>query len=236
MDALDYRFGSYGPDLYLTDFNGGFAIAEIGSNFFVIDTEGNETPVNDPTIKAVKHFTEGLAPCKGKRNNWGYINTNGEVAISPQFSSVGYFSGGLAWVRGDGDKIGYIDKEGNWVVPPRFIIAYDFDAESGIALVMMDDRNYYLSKSGNLSIFKQTSKLYPFSNGLAIAKWNEKIGFINNKMEWVIPAKYDAARPFYNGFAAVKYDSRWGIIDKEGNVVLEPTFMDIRDVEIIDSE
>lgn len=221
---------------YLTDFNGGFAIAEIANDFFVIDTAGNETPVSDPTIKAVKHFTEGLAPCKGKRNKWGYINSSGKVAITPQFSSVGYFSGGLAWVKGKSEKIGYIDKEGNWAINPRFIGAKNFDAESGMALVMLDDKNYYVGRNGKLSSFEQTSKLYPFSDGLAIARWNEKIGFINNNMEWEIPPKYVAARPFHNGYAAVKYDSRWGIIDKEGNVILEPKFMDIRDVEIVDPE
>jgi hypothetical protein len=218
---------------YLTDFNGGFAIAEVENKFLVIDKEGNETPISDPTIKGVKHFTEDLAPCKGKRNKWGFINSNGEVAITPQYSSVGYFSGGLAWAKGENGKYGYIDIQGNWVINPRFISVHNFDAESGMALVMLGDKNYYVNKSGSLSNFKQTSKLYKFSDGLAIARWNEKIGFINNNMEWVVPPKYTAARPFHNGYAAVKLNSRWGIIDKEGTVVLEPTFMDIREVTII---
>ena len=217
----------------LTDFNGGYAIAELDHRFIVIDKEGNETPISDPTIIGVKRYSEDLAPCEVKGNKWGYIDTSGELVITPQYSSVGYFSGGLAWARAQNGKIGYIDKKGNWIINPHFSSAKNFDAVSGMALVTSEEKRTYVNKSGEQSSFKQTSKLYVFSEGLAIARWNGKLGFINYNMEWVVQPKYDAARAFHNGYAAVRINSRWGIIDKNGNVVLEPVFMNMQNVEII---
>ena len=89
----------------LTIFSDGFAIAGTDQQFIVINKSGQETPIVDPALKAVKHFSEDLAPVKGQEGNWGYINTSGEFVIPPQYSSVGYFSGGLAWAR---DKNGDI--------------------------------------------------------------------------------------------------------------------------------
>lgn len=218
----------------LTIFSEGFAIAGIDQHFLVVNKSGQEFPVVDPTLKAVKHFSEGLAPVKGEEGNWGYINTDGEFAISLQYLSVGYFSGGLAWARDQGGKIGYIDQNGNWAINPIFSAAKDFDAISGMALITHNEVRHYVNREGTLSTFEETSKLYPFSNGLAIARWNGKIGFINNKMEWVVQPQYDAARAFHNGYVSVKLDSRWGVIDEEGNVIVEPKFMDIRDVKIVE--
>lgn len=217
----------------LTSFSGGYAIAGIDQEFLVIDNEGNETPITYPAIKGVKDFSEGLAPVKGEESNWGFVNTKGEIAITPQFSSVGFFSGGLAWARNQNGKIGYIDMKGNWAISPQFSSAKNFDAVSGMALVSLNDAQHYVSKDGTLSRFEQTSKLYQFSNGLAIARWKDKIGFINNKMEWAVQPKYDAAHAFDYGYATVRLNSRWGVIDEEGNVIVEPKFIDIKDVKLV---
>jgi hypothetical protein len=217
----------------LATFSGGYSIANIGDKYMVVDKEGNEFPIDEPGIKGVKHFSEGLAPVKGKDSNWGFVDTSGELVISPKYSTAGYFSGGLAWVRDQNGKLGYIDNEGNWVIDPRFSAAKNFDPVSGMALVTLNDQLHYISKDGTLHSFEQTSKLYHFSNGFAIARWEGKIGFINNKMEWVVQPIYEVARAFHNGYATVRLDDRWGVIDEAGNVVVEPKFMDIRDVKVV---
>lgn len=217
----------------LATFSGGYSTANIGNNYMVIDKEGNEIPIDEPGINGVKPFSEGMAPVKGQNGKWGFTNTRGEVVIATQYSSVGYFSGGLAWARNQNGKLGYIDMEGNWVIEPRFSAAKDFDPKSGIALVTLNDVQKYVSKDGSIHSFEQTSKLYHFSNGFAIARWEGKIGFINNNMEWAVQPQYEAARAFHNGYATVRLNGRWGVIDEAGNVVVEPKFMDIRDVKVV---
>lgn len=50
---------------------------------------------------------------------WGYIETNGVVAIPGRFESARGFEHGLAWVGHDG-KWGVIDLNGKFVIPPQY--------------------------------------------------------------------------------------------------------------------
>lgn len=69
-------------------------------------------------------FSEGLAWCAADSSlatppksgvKYGYLDTNGQVAIPFQFEHAGDFQEGLAYVVKDG-KIAYIDKTGKIVI------------------------------------------------------------------------------------------------------------------------
>lgn len=55
--------------------------------------------------------------------------------------------------------------------------------------------------------------LIPYRKGLM---W----GFCDNKMQTIIPAKYQDARPFSEGLAAVKLNDKYGFIDMAGITVI----------------
>ena len=55
---------------------------------------------------------------------------------------------------------------------------------------------------------------WPFSEGFASVKSNDKWGFIDTKGKMVIPCVYDAAWPFSKGFALVKSNEKWGVINQ----------------------
>lgn len=61
---------------------------------------------------------------------------------------------------------------------------------------------------------------YRFRDGLMIVKKNGKYGYLNTKLEEVIPCQFEEARPFDDGLAAVKKDKMWGFIDKKGENVI----------------
>ena len=65
--------------------------------------------------------------------------------------------------------------------------------------------------------------IYPFENGLAIAKLNEYYGIINEHDEEVVPfdLDYPDMRGLRDGYATMKdrYD-KWGAIDAKGRVVI----------------
>ena len=230
--CLDFNGKLVIPTKYdrLTDFNGGFAIAELRNKFFIVDKKGTETPLDITDIKEIKHFSEGLGVIEVKGEKWGFVDTNGKTAIIPQYLGVGYFSAGLAWARSDNKKIGYINKKGEWIIKPQFDMAKNFDFQSGLALVEIDDQWGYVDREGNLFFFKETSKTFNFSEGLAIGRKNKKIGFLNNNGQWAIQPQYDTGYAFKNGYAAVEVNNLWGIIDKQGNWVIQPTFSGIRNV------
>jgi len=48
-----------------------------------------------------------------------------------------------------------------------------------------------------------------------------KYGYINSKMEEVIPVVYKEVESFVKGYALVKLDSTWNLIDSSGKVIKE---------------
>ena len=99
-----------------------------------------------------------LAPAK-LDNLWGYINTNGEFVIKPQFIDANVFNNGLAKVqviRKDSNGLenklwGFIDKTGKFVVEPKYYDAADF--YEGFAAVY-NEQFYYINKSGKIIFFE----------------------------------------------------------------------------------
>ena len=68
----------------------------------------------------------------------------------------------------------------------------------------------------------QYDELYPFSEGLAAVKKNEKFGFINTKGELVIPCQYQYAGSFKEGLACVvkdEEDNNISFIDAKGEIL-----------------
>jgi hypothetical protein len=215
---------------YVTAFESGFAVASIGTKFFVLDKKGTEIPVTTLNVVELKHFSEGLAPVKTADKKVGFINGKGEIAIQPQFNSVGYFSGGYAWAKNSDEKVGFINSKGEWVIKPAFEAASDFDPVSKVARVKEADTWLYTDAGGKKTYVKDTDVWGEFTDGLAKGKQLDKIGFYNSKGEWVIKPQFEAVREFKNGYAAAKVDGKWGIIDGLGNWVIKPIFYGIKDV------
>jgi hypothetical protein len=89
---------------------------------------------------SVRDFSEGVAAVD-KGGKWGFIETNGNFRIQPQFEMARSFSEGLAAARYEG-KWGYVDRTGQWVIRPSFSNADDFS--DGVALA----DSGYIDKAG----------------------------------------------------------------------------------------
>lgn len=108
-------------------------------------------------------FLEGLAAVK-MNGKYGFIETSGKFAISPQFTLMGGgigsdsgFHEGLAAVS-VGGKYGYIDKTGKFAINPQFDEAYNFTGglakiwAMDVRAIKPDDRIKvgYIDKSGKV--------------------------------------------------------------------------------------
>ena len=215
------------------DFNDGYASAKSGDKYFVVDTKGTEKPVDASGITEVRTFSEGMAPYRASDKKFGFIGSDGKVAIPAQYQTVGYFQNGLAWAKGADGKLGYVNSKGEWVIKPQFDAGKEFDKESGLARVKSGDKLAYVSKSGEMVNVSGTESWGDFSEGLADGKVGDKKGFYNSKGEWVIKPQFDGTRDFKNGFAAAKQGDKWGMIDKQGNWVIQPKFDGIKDMEAV---
>ncbi len=214
----------------VSSFKNGFAIAQIEDDFYIIDKMGKQKLVNVPNIKEIKWFSEGIAPFKTKEGLYGFLNSNGEVVIEASFLGVGYFNAGLAWAKTNVETIGYLNSNGEWVIEPQFSTVNDFDPITKMAKIKQDKEWVYLNTKGEIIKFTDSEYISEFHEGLAKGKKNEKLGFYNSNLEWVIQPQFDGVRNFKNGYAAVKIDDKWGLIDKQGNWVIQPTYAAIKDV------
>ena len=219
---------------YASEFSDGYAVAKRDKQYFVIDVNGNETIINNPQIKGIKKFSEGMAPFYNKNGMSGFINTEGKVIIPARFTGVGYFRSGVAWARTKEGLIGFINNNGDWVIEPQFIAVKNFSLESEIAQVRVKDTWTYIDKQGNILYPYLADSFDDYSEGFAKAVTNKKVGFLDNKQEWVIQPQFEATRRFKNGYAAAKQNGKWGLINTKGEWVIQPVYFAVKDVEIVD--
>ena len=88
-------------------------------SFFILSTLLCMALLSGCTSKASATRVDTLAPVM-ENGMCGYVDTEGNLIIPPQFEDCGVFSSdGLASACKDG-KYGYIDTSGAFVIRPRF--------------------------------------------------------------------------------------------------------------------
>ena len=228
---------------FLNPFENGLAYAKNnGKEFFI--TINNLKLEGD--FEAINIFSEGLASAK-KKQKWGFINTQGQFVISPQYDEVDYFRpSGLCAVQKNG-KWGFINKKGMEVIA---IIYPDVNQQ-------MLDTNVVVKKNGKWAVFdnqgkqlsdfvydkihrtditdfskdffKRDASTY-FENGAALVERDGKFEFINLKAQPAFPNnKFDSASVF-DTFknAIVKRNGKYGMIKTNGEfkIPLEYDFIE----------
>ncbi|WP_339244189.1 WG repeat-containing protein [Paenibacillus sp. FSL R10-2796] len=113
------------PAIYVdaNDFMNGMALVKIKEGeYALIDPDGNILHTyNHPFVGSPG---EGLLAYQATENGkYGYLNTDGSVAIQPQFTSALPFSEGRAVVNtaeNYGNAYGLIDKQGKMIIPAKY--------------------------------------------------------------------------------------------------------------------
>lgn len=125
------RDGAYRmPPRYtsLSEFDdNGLARFRIGERFGFVNRRGNE--ITSRLWDSAGYFADGLAPVE-RDGLWGYIDTEGDIAIDPRYDYAWEFVDGYTVVRyGDretGQRL-YINTEGDLLNRARYGWAYVFD-------------------------------------------------------------------------------------------------------------
>ncbi|TVQ00717.1 MAG: WG repeat-containing protein [Planctomycetaceae bacterium] len=104
-------FGKY--DQITAPWDGSIFVAESEGKTVLIDSVGKEIAAVTESGD-VGWFQSGYATIQGEDGLVGYIDTNGDIAISRQFDEAGGFRGGLALVT-KGKTRGYINSKGVFV-------------------------------------------------------------------------------------------------------------------------
>lgn len=179
----------------------------------------------EPKFDWIDQYNEGLAPYSDK-NKWGYIDREGKIVIEAQFDQVLGFSEGLACVNIN-NKWGYIDLTGNIIIKPQFDDLPGSFSE-GLARIAKYDRDInsfkegetnsvrskfgFADKKGRIVIEPTYRHVGNFSEGLAYAGDDGKVGYINRYGDTIIEPIFDWAEDFKNKKAIVYINQKCGII------------------------
>ncbi len=227
---------------WVGDFSEGLAQARVGMREGFIDKSG--AWVVHHGFYGLSAFSEGLAAAR-TGEKWGYINKTGAWVIRPQFDFVRDFKEGLAeaGIHGvgpytanfKGPHHGYIDRAGAWVIEPRFEHSSPFSC--GLAWVRQGGTRGFIDKTGawvdpDVGYFPEALATLGgayYSEGLAAAKQNDKVGYFDLDGEWAIHPQFDGGSRFSDGLARVKVGYKYGFIDRSGGWVVDPQFVDASD-------
>jgi hypothetical protein len=116
----------------------------------------------------------------------------------------------------------YVDKNSKPVIPEQFDCAGSFI--KGYARICGKNvPDYLINLKGEKLVIPQAAS-YGFSEGLIVVEIEGKYGYVNEKLESVIPPQFDMANDFSEGLASVKIAGKYGYIDKTGKFVIKPQF------------
>gem|GEM_PF-1960337 len=206
---------------YVWDFNDGLLrVTCFGGAEGIVDRNNREIFMNRNF--SVCDFKNGFARIHNKENGrWGFIDSNGRIAVTPAYDFADDFHEGMAQVTLN-DKVGYIDENGKVVITPQYDFAGRFS--DGLAVVKTNGKFGAINLKGEFVIPAVHELLYGFSEGLAGARTGEKYGFIDSKGKMVIAPDFDDVSRFSEGFAAVKINGKWGYVNTEGRLVIPARF------------
>lgn len=199
-------------------FRDGLAHVQIDGEESFVNCDGK--PIGGKYFDHVGNFVDNRAEFYDKKvERYGYIDKSGAEVIPAQFTRASIFHCGLAAVQ-DKDKRWTIDASGNRASMPEEKFWQDWDRNGKFSSLRRANRLGELKKgptefkSGNKSGFIDSkgnelvpakySRVFPFSNGLAVVQVGLKYGYVNDKGEEVIAPQFDAAHNFSpEGYAVV---------------------------------
>ena len=181
---------------------------------------------------------------------WIYLDRTGEQAIKKEFYGADSFTDGRSFVKVGFDEWALIDRTGAVVSKKHFTYDPIDKFSERLQAVKISNKWGYIDRDGRIVIKPQFEDANNFSEGLAAVRVGCHYGFIDKLGKFVIPPTFETAWKFSEGLAPVapagkytlgrrfKSKGKWvqacghgfgsterqGYIDKNGTMVIEPTF------------
>lgn len=119
--------------------NGRVFVSE-GSGYYMLNAEGKQ--VGENVFEEVKPFHFGSYAAAKQNGKWGFVNTDGQWVIEPQYEDAQSFGQELGAVCIEG-KWGFVNEKGRIVIDAQFDGAKHLN--SGVAPIKQGDLWFYLS-------------------------------------------------------------------------------------------
>ncbi|MER5932461.1 WG repeat-containing protein [Streptomyces sp. NPDC002054] len=176
-----------------------------------------------------------VVPCgepTGSGTRYALVGADGRLVRAPELSAVGVFRpdgrGGFVAPAADLEgRCGYLDHRGEWLAEPALPYTEAFEDDGLSRFQAADGRWGYAGTDGIPVIPATLTEAHVFRHGLAAARTEDGMGFIDATGRFVIRPQYAAAGAFAaNGLAGVRVadGGLCGYIDRAGRTVIEPRF------------
>lgn len=187
-------------------------------------------------------------PASNDKGKWGYVNDSGAGVINYSYDEALAFDNGLAKVR-KGDNWGIINTDGKEIVPVKYNLIEKYaPAIYRVAAggkikdgVLLDEKYGFINTAGDVLLKPEYDEIGQFKNGLAYIKKGETYGYINDKIELIIPCRFKSVGAFNaDGYVWVcdggsndkdnpskVIGGKIGIYYKNGNVIIPAKYKSV---------
>ncbi len=225
-EDLVMRFSGDGvdpDDLYESDpledwtngFNAGVFPLQKDERWYLLDSRGNQ--IGNVTWELMLPINSGRVAVFADKL-WGYLGSDGKLAIKPQFNEAKSFREGLAPVR-RANLWGYIDVSGNMVIAEKFERAGDF--ASGSAIIVASGSFGVIDKAGNYLVKPEYSYINTHEKPELLCVYTAfEAGIFHRSRGWILPAIYDSFSVCPDGSILASLDGKQGLFDQNGRILL----------------
>ncbi|WP_165043776.1 WG repeat-containing protein [Dysgonomonas sp. ZJ709] len=173
-------------------------------------------------------------------NRISVIDKTGKTIFSERYGWVGspaYKEGLMAFIKRDGNgKWGFIDTDGKLAIPYTYDFVDTFGFIGGFAVVSekgenpTKNKNAVINKSNELVLPFTLDSTYTILEDSTILIYNKQIQkskLVDNKLNEIIPYRYESIEYIEYGFYRGKTNGLYAVIDKSGKERLSAQFADI---------
>ncbi|MFK7774842.1 MAG: WG repeat-containing protein [Saprospiraceae bacterium] len=153
---------------------------------------------------------------------WGYIDTSGQITVSPKYNFVGEMINNIGIVE-KGEKIGAIDTDGNVLLECEYDRIHFLEKTDNQILQVYKNRSKYglIDTLAEVAVDLKYDEIGEFSEGRLAVLRKGLWGFTNLVGQEIISCKYRKVGKFHEGYAAAQLGNKWGFIDLDGNIIVE---------------
>lgn len=152
-------------------------------------------------------------------SGWGYVNSQGEWVIQPQYDVAEAFTEGLAAVRKDGYYF-YINEDNEALCEAKYAYAYPF--RNDIAIVMEGEYYHLIDRDFDPISRKEYSQIHRRPNGLYLGLIHDEVEILGPDGETLLSPSPGSTWPFGSShfIRHVSNDVSGELYDDEGRHIL----------------
>lgn len=204
----------------LGDFKNGFAYYVDKGNYGFVSKIGN---THKAEFEWISDFNGSQIAIFQQNNKYGLVNNFGIKILEAKYDQI-LKTNSTHFIVVVGGQYGFFSSSGCFLSP----ISYDFIKEKSpdyytngnLLRLIKKGEQAFVDENGRVNInYGAYQEINFAANDLILVKQKNKYGYVDRKLNLVIPYKYQTASDFSDSLALVRYKDQNSIINNEGTEV-----------------